>query len=131
MKTKQELEEAAFSTDDVQVLQDLVMSGIERIEQLEAHLYGVKACPKRNKDLAHAIQAFAEWQTPGYNVDSRTHAIVARQLWSEVSEHVRDIIGKSTQDVGFVADKLAPRSAGAVDGISGSGSAEQARFVFG
>lgn len=130
MKTKQELEEAAFSTDDVQVLQDIVMSCIERIEQLEAHLSDVKACPKQNKGLAHAIQAFAEWQTPGYEVGSRTHAVVARQLWSEVSEHVRDIIGREPQNVGLDAAKLASSPAGGVDRSSGSSVGEQACFVF-
>lgn len=130
MKTKQELEEAAFSTESVQVLQDLVMSCIERIDQLESELSSTKVCPRKNKDLASAIQAFADWQTPGYEVDSRTHAVVARHLWYEVSEHVRDIIGQSPQDVGLDSTRLDSSAEGASPGGSVSGLAKQTCFVF-
>jgi hypothetical protein len=46
------------------------------------------------EDLAYAIDAFAEWQQSRYGRDVATHHAVAKQLWDEVAEHVRDAIGK-------------------------------------
>lgn len=46
--------------------------------------------------LAQAVLAFAEWQWNGYGnePDAYTQQVVGNELWSEVSDRVRDITGR-------------------------------------
>ena len=46
-------------------------------------------------DLAQAIYAFADWQQTGYaTMNEKARAVIDRNLWLEVAERVRDVIGK-------------------------------------
>jgi len=58
------------------------------------------------EDLARAVYAFADWQFGGYeDRDETTRVVVGRQLWSEVSDRVREITGSPPQAPAFGASK--------------------------
>lgn len=54
------------------------------------------------RDLAEAVQAFAEWQHGGYeNWDQNIRTTIAKQLWYEVSDRVYGIIGSAPEAPSF------------------------------
>jgi len=59
---------------------------------------------EKEKELADAILAFAEWQFGGYEGrEPTTHRVVGRQLWYEVSERVSEITGSTPKAPSFGA----------------------------
>ncbi len=59
---------------------------------------------EKEKELADAIHAFAEWQFGSYGGrEPTTHRVVGRQLWYEVSERVSEITGSTPESPSFGA----------------------------
>jgi hypothetical protein len=63
-------------------------------------------CGDKEKNLAFAINAFAEWQYGGYGErDPNTLRVVGQQLWSEVSDSVYSINGNRPPSPSFGAEE--------------------------
>ena len=56
------------------------------------------------EDLAKAVYDFADWQQVGYTTDqaeSKHRKIIGRALWLEVSDRVREVLGKEPPSPSF------------------------------
>ena len=107
-KTLEHFEATVGEEEDVEALREVVFELIERMREREGDIVALSVDPKRNKRLAEAVYSFAEWHTSGYGVthDNDTRQEVSRTLWSEVSENVRAITGRTPESAGFDAAQL-------------------------
>jgi hypothetical protein len=97
-RTEELLREARAAEDKEDLLE--IMDEMADITRLAA----VAASPE--KDLAEAVCAFAEWQSPCYgDRDPHTRRVVSEQLWSEVSDRVYAINGSRPTAPTFGAAK--------------------------
>ena len=99
VRRTEELLNEARDTEDKKELMEIMyeMADITRLASVSG---------STEKDLATAVNAFAEWQYGGYGErDPNTLRVVGQQLWSEVSDSVYSINGNRPPSPSFGAEE--------------------------